>query len=356
MLRKRWMILAVAAVMATGTACGMKENMAARATQEQSDKQQDTKEQAVKAQTPEQKETDSYLEKDVTFIIPFSAGGGTDALMRMVGAEVEKVAGHAFIINNMPGNGGAVGTAELVKAAPDGYTIAGTSVYDVLGSVFLGGDSVKYTEADFKYICGVNVDGEIFIANPSTGFESIEEMIEFAQEHPGELTVSTSGVTHNLLLGILEDQLGVKVTNIAYSGGGDSFNALMGNHVDVALIGKRFASQVEGTDFRVLCVMAPEEIASLPGVPAFCNVYPEVKLPVSSRLIIAPKDVPEDVAERLELLIKEATDTEEFRNKMAESGDLYQFTTGEEVEAALTEAGKTLKAAVERNPAVFGLE
>ena len=84
MLRKRWMILAVAAVMATGTACGMKENMAARATQEQSDKQQDTKEQAVKAQTPEQKETDSYPEKDVTFIIPFSAGGGTDALMRMV--------------------------------------------------------------------------------------------------------------------------------------------------------------------------------------------------------------------------------------------------------------------------------
>ena len=63
MLRKRWMILAVAAVMATGTACGMKENMAARATQEQSDKQQDTKEQAVKAQTPEQKETDSYPEK-----------------------------------------------------------------------------------------------------------------------------------------------------------------------------------------------------------------------------------------------------------------------------------------------------
>lgn len=62
------------------------------------------------------------------------------------------MAGHAFIINNMPGNGGAVGTAELVKAAPDGYTIAGTSVYDVLGSVFLGGDSVKYTEADFKYI------------------------------------------------------------------------------------------------------------------------------------------------------------------------------------------------------------
>ena len=115
MLRKRWMILAVAAVMATGTACGMKENMAARATQEQSDKQQDTKEQAVKAQTPEQKETDSYPEKDVTFIIPFSAGGGTDALMRMVGAEVEKVAGHAFIINNMPGNGGAVGTAELVR-------------------------------------------------------------------------------------------------------------------------------------------------------------------------------------------------------------------------------------------------
>ena len=62
------------------------------------------------------------------------------------------------------------------------------------------------------------------------------------------------------------------------------------------------------------------------------------------------------MAERLELLIKEATDTEEFRNKMAESGDLYQFTTGEEVEAALTEAGKTLKAVVERNPAVFGLE
>lgn len=55
MLRKRWMILAVAAVMATGTACGMKENMAARATQEQSDKQQDTKEQAVKAQTRNRK-------------------------------------------------------------------------------------------------------------------------------------------------------------------------------------------------------------------------------------------------------------------------------------------------------------
>ena len=297
-----------------------------------------------------------YPEKNITFIIPFAAGGGTDSLMRMVGSELETVTGHSVVINNLPGNGGAVGMTDLTKAEPDGYTIAGSSIYDVLGSVYLGGDTVKFTEHDFQYVCGVNVEAEVFIANPATGFEKIEDMIDYAIQNPGKLTVSTSGNTHNMLLGILEDQLGVKVTNIAYSGGGDSFNALMGGHVDVALIGKKFASQVDGTDFKVLCAMSPEELSSLPGVPAFCKVYPEVELPSSCRLIVAPKDTPDAVVDKLEALVKEATDTDAFRAKMTEAGELYQFTPGDEVEKSISSAGVVLKSAVEKNPSAFGLE
>lgn len=359
MIRKKLTIFAILAIMGTLTACGAKQEMQAQsqAAQEQATTAQAA--QTTAAQTEEAKASEQstdYPIKDINFIIPFSAGGGTDSLMRMVGAEMEKVAGHSFVINNMPGNGGAVGMTELTKAAPDGYTIAGTSVYDVLGSSFLGGDTVNYTDADFKYVCGVNVEAEVFIASPGTGFETIEDLITFAQEHPGELTVSTSGVTHNLLLGILEDQLGVNVANIAYSGGGDSFNALMGGHVDVALIGKKFASQVEGTDFKVLCAMAPEELSTLPGVPAFCKVYPEISLPPSCRIIAAPKDTPDEIVAALEAIAKEATDTDEFRAKMAEAGELYQFTSGEDVKAAMSEVSKTIQAAIESNPAVFGLE
>ncbi|MCI8659066.1 MAG: tripartite tricarboxylate transporter substrate binding protein [Lachnospiraceae bacterium] len=365
MLKKKWMIL-VAGMMLLGTGCGAKKEMMeqSEAAQKQeaapAGENRRAGEAAKETDEPEQTGTSQedlvYPQKDVSFIIPFSAGGGTDSLMRMVGSEMEKVTGQAFIINNIPGNGGAVGMTELTKAAPDGYTIAGSSVYDVLGSSFLGGDTVVYTEKDFKFICGVNVEAEVFIANPSTGFETIEDMITFAKEHPGELTVSTSGVTHNLLLGILEDRLGVKVANIAYSGGGDNFNALMGGHVDVALIGKKFASQVEGTDFKVLCAMAPEELSSLPGVPAFCKIYPEVVLPPSCRVIVAPGDTPDEVVKKLEAIVKEATDTEAFRQKMAEAGELYQFTEGSQVEAALEETAKVLKEAIEKNPAVFGLE
>lgn len=361
MLKRKWMA-AVVAVIVLGTGCGAKQNMieqsqaAQEVTAAPTKESSALKESSVSSQTEDSAREEDYPQKDVSFIIPFSAGGGTDSLMRMVGAELEKATGQSFVINNMPGNGGAVGMTELTKAAPDGYTIAGSSVYDVLGSSFLGGDSVSYTQNDFKYVCGVNVEAEVFIANPSTGFETIEEMITFAQEHPGELTVSTSGVTHNLLLGILEDRLGVKVANIAYSGGGDSFNALMGGHVDVALIGKKFASQVEGTDFKVLCAMAPEELSSLPGIPAFCKVYPEVVLPPSCRLIAMPKDTPDEVVKKLEDIVREATDTEEFRQKMADAGELYQFTEGSKVEAALEDTGKVLKEAIEKNPAVFGLE
>lgn len=359
MIRKKIAAFTILAIMGTLAACGAKQEMQA---QSQAAQEQQTEAAAAQTEAAPSEEAGAseqsvdYPTKDISFIIPFSAGGGTDSLMRMVAAEMEKVAGHSFVINNMPGNGGAVGMTELTKAAPDGYTIAGTSVYDVLGSAFLGGDTVKYTDADFKYVCGVNVEAEIFIASPDSGFETIEDMITFAQEHPGELTVSTSGVTHNLLLGILEDQLDVKVTNIAYSGGGDSLNALMGGHVDVALIGKKFASQVEGTDFKVLCVMAPEELSTLPGIPAFCKLYPEIALPPSCRIIAVPKDTPDEIVAALESIAKEATDTDEFREKMAEAGELYQFTSGEDVMTAMSEVSKTIQAAIESNPAVFGLE
>ena len=294
----------------------------------------------------------NYPSQNINMIIPFSAGGGTDTLMRKVASEFEQATGATVVILNQPGNYGALGLTNLSKSSADGYTICGSSVYDVLGSTMLGGESVQVTWEDFSYICGVNVDAEVVIAGPQSNIKSFTELVEYTRKNPGKLVVSTSGITHNILLGILNDKLGVKVTNIAYSGGGESLNALLGNHVDVAIIGKSFARQV-GSEYKVLCTLSPKRLPSMPDIPCVSELYPEVQLPISTRIVMAPKNVPREILNKLEDSLHKATDTEEFRTYLEKTGDYYQFTGSAELCEMIGNTAVVLKNAIANNPEAF---
>lgn len=314
----------------------------------------DETEAPVQEGTADTETTIRYPENDLTMIIPFGAGGGTDTVMRLVASEVEKKFDPSIIILNQPGNYGTLGLVELAKAEADGYTVSGTSVYDVIGGLLMAGDELDLTWEDFEYVCGVTDGAEVFIASPDSGITTFEEFVNYALEHPGELTVSTSGVTHNLLLGILNVKLGLDVTNVPYSSGGDSLNALLGGQVDAALIGSQFALQVDDT-YSVLCAMGPNRLASIPDVPSVNEIYPEIELPAGARILVAPKGTPAEIVSLLEELVKEVTDTDTFAAKMSETGNVYKFTPGAELREAIGSTASFLNEAVAENREAFGL-
>ena len=207
-----------------------------------------------------------YPTKKVEMIIPYNAGGGTDALMRVLAAAMEEEWGKTIVINNKGGNLGQIGLTELAGKKADGYTIGALSNLDHV-LVLLTGENVSYTYDSFEYIGAINTTANVIIASKESGFETLQDMINYAKENPGALIASVSGKTHIAEASLLEQAAGIKMTTIMQSSGGDSLNAVLGGHVDIAIMDKKFVAQVADQGCHTLGIFCGERMDVVPDVP-----------------------------------------------------------------------------------------
>lgn len=274
--------------------------------------------------------TSSYPERKVTMIIPYKAGGGTDVLLRLLASEMEKEWGQQIIIENKAGGASQVGMTELVNAKPDGYTIGGVGNLDHV-LVIQTGENVAYNFDSFKYLAAINVSTICLYSNDkNTGFKSLDEIISYAKANPKKLTVSISGKNQLLAVKKLESLTGIEVTTVMQGSGNDSLKAILGGHVDLALMEKNFAAQVEGQGVTTIASFGAERLSVIPDVPTCKELGYDV---VSStyRVILAPKDVPQDICDKITATIKKVSSTPEFQKKMLDMNELYKFQDAAQV-------------------------
>lgn len=298
----------------------------------------------------ESQQTSDYPKKSVQFIVPYSAGGGTDSLMRLLTAAMEKDWGQPLVVANKGGGLGQVGLTELAAAKPDGYTIGALSNLDHI-LVLLTGENVSYNYDSFDYLGAINTTANVLMAGKESGIQSLEELVEYAKANPGKLTVAISGKTHIAELALFEQAAGIKLTTVMQESGSDSLNAIMGGHVDCAVMDKKFVAQVEGQGIMTLATFAGERVPVIEEIPTLKELGYDVATE-TYRVIVAPKGTPKEIEDQITETMKKVTD-ETFQKSMTDMSEIYRFLDQEEVKARLDQDYAAMEDLLKNNPDVF---
>ena len=284
---------------------------------------------------------ETYPERAVEFIVPWSPGGGSDTLMRLVANNVQPFLGAEMPVINMPGVGGTVGLREASRRAADGYTISqvheGLLVATETGITDLAWD-------DFDPIALMTASPQYLVAGKSDHYSNFEEFVTYAKAHPGEISmgVTLAGVPH-LHAAMIEQACGLEFKYVGYEGTGERVRALVGGNLDVAIGDISSSKQfVDNGDLTFLAVGATERVAAAADVPTFKELGQDLELNVT-RGIVMPKGAPQEVRDTLEAALKEMAQDPTYIEQTNNAGADVGFRGQEDYRAYLTKLDETVK-------------
>ena len=276
---------------------------------------------------------ESYPEKPITFIVPYSPGGGSDQQARRLQPGLEKALGVEVRIVYKTGGGGAVGFNELWRSKPDGYTISNVVVPNIV--ITSKGKDVGFKPGEFAYI-GMTASalGALMVPKGSK-YSSLEEFVAAAKANPGKLTVAGVGSTGAANYAELAGILGIETAYVPVSGGvGKMIPMLQGKHVDAGMTASSHAVKHAATlDTIVIAGTAPSE--ALPGVPN------EPKWTYTTTWgVMAPPGTPADRVAILNKALLEATADAKVREMVVNNGLTPMRQSPEEAKAYVEAAIK----------------
>jgi tripartite-type tricarboxylate transporter receptor subunit TctC len=243
-----------------------------------------------------------YPSRPITLVVPFAPGGSVDQAGRAVADRLSKVLGQPVLVENKAGAGGAIGSAYVAKAPPDGHTLIvasqSTHVVNPAVSASLPYDAVN----DFAPITLIDRLANVLLVNPALPVKNFAEFLKYVKANPGKLNYASSGkgsVAH-LSMELLKAKLGVFITHIPYRGAGPALNDLLGGQVHMTWNNlSSNLSMIEDGRLRALAAASPIRVPQLPGVPTF----EELKLPdlnlTSWSGLAAPARTPEPIVAQL---------------------------------------------------------
>ncbi|MEZ2737854.1 Bug family tripartite tricarboxylate transporter substrate binding protein [Comamonas jiangduensis] len=217
---------------------------------------------------------DGYPNKPLTMVVPFSAGGTTDILARIVGQALGQELGQTIIIENKPGAGGNIGAQQAARAKADGYTLfmgtVGTHAINQALYKKLPYDPIK----DFTPLSRVANVPNLLVAHPSRPYKTVKEMIEYGKKHPNEITYGSpgSGASPHVSGALFQSMTGVELTHVPYKGSAPAISDLLGNQIAVMFDNMPSAIQhVRSGKLRPIAVTTAKRSPELPDVPTIAE-------------------------------------------------------------------------------------
>jgi tripartite-type tricarboxylate transporter receptor subunit TctC len=212
-----------------------------------------------------------YPSKPVRLVVPFTPGGSTDIVARLITQKLSDFWGQQFVIDNRPGAGGAIGAETVAKATPDGYTIMLTNPGPALHTVLLR-KKPTYALADFAPIAYVGYTPNIIVANPRVPAANLKELIALARASPGRINWASPGMGSNphVALEMLKLATGIDVVHVPFKGAAQAFTDLVAGQVDAQYTS--FISSeahVKSGRLKVLGVSGTTRLAVLPEITTF---------------------------------------------------------------------------------------
>lgn len=260
-----------------------------------------------------------YPSKPITWIVPFAAGGPTDALARSVAERVAREVGQPIIIDNAPGAGGTVGSAKAARAKPDGYTMlvghmgymgAAPALYKKLSL-----DPVK----DFAPVFRFPDTPLVLMVRKEHPAKDIKALVEWGKAHPDKLYISNAGIgsSSHLIAALFATSAGIKVTLVPYKGAGPALLDVIGGQVDGMFDQTNTAlPQLKDAKLRPLAVTSKQRLPQLKDVPTL----DETALPGFEAStwygIYAPKGTPSEALDKFQTAYLKVMGDKEYTDKL----------------------------------------
>ncbi len=264
-----------------------------------------------------------YPERPVTVVVPFSAGGPTDAIARVLASTIEPEAGQPFVVENRSGAGSTLGTASVAESDPDGYTLLLGSSSGMVIAPHLYSDLRYDPLTSFEPLGMVASTPYVLMVNADSPFQNFEELVDYARENPGELNYATpgAGTSLHLTLELMAGESGISAVHIPFRGGAPAMNALLAGDVDYLIdVPSAALPRVEAGSTRALAVTSPERIDAMPDVPTLHELGLEGFDTSAWFALFAPTGTPEPTLVTLRELLAQAQQDPKVKDILAKTG------------------------------------
>jgi len=286
-----------------------------------------------------------YPNKPIKLLVPFTPGGGTDQLARIVAQKMSESMGQQIIVENKPGGNTLVATEQVVRSAPDGYTLIMQTNNLAANPTLYKGKMTFDTMKDLVPVSLVAGNPHVLVVNPSLPVNNLKEYIALAKAKPGTITFATagSGTVNHLTAELLKMQAGIDIVHVPYKGSGSVMPDLLGGNVNSLFAAMpTVTGYIKEKRLRPIAVTTPKRFAGLPDVPTIAESgYPGYDF--SSWFgILAPAGTPKPIVDRLQAEVVKALADPTVQSRL---GDYVIYgTTSEEFGAFIkNEIDKTGK-------------
>jgi len=262
-------------------------------------------------------QTAAWPNKTVRFICPFAPGGGTDTVSRLICDQLTKQLGQQFIVENKGGAGGNIGTTELARAAPDGYTLGLISVASHTLNPMLYSKLPYNPDKDIVGVSRVATLANLLGVTPSLPANSVAELIALCKASPGKYSFASSGPGTSLHLSgeLFKKMAGVDIIHVPYKGAGPVYSDLMSGIVNMMFANMpSMLPHVRGNKLKGLGVTSAERSKAAPDIPAIAETVPGY-VATSWYGVGAPAGTPEPILARLETALADALKSPDIQKR-----------------------------------------
>jgi tripartite-type tricarboxylate transporter receptor subunit TctC len=280
----------------------------------------------------------SFPNRALRLIVPFSAGGPTDAIARTLAQQMSLGLGQQVVVDNRPGANAIIGTELGARAAPDGYTLVMVAFPHAINPSLQ--TKLPYdTVADFAPVSLATAGPMLLAVHPSVPVTDVKSLIALARSRPGDLTCGSSGngSTAHLALAMLNHLAGIKITHVAYKGAGQGMTDLLGGHLSMYFGGvMALLPHVKGGKLKGLAVSTRKRSEAAPAVPTIAETG-LADYEVSGWYgVVAPARTPIAVVRRLNAEIVTQLQRADVRERLAANGAEVVASSPEQFSAYIT--------------------
>ncbi len=275
---------------------------------------------------------EQFPNRPMTVIINYGAGGQTDIVVRLLAKLAEKKLGVPLIIENKAGGGGTIGTADLARAKPDGYTIGSLTIGAM--SAVPSIQAVPYNPfKDFEYISGFGRYLYGVYARTDSPFKSIKDVVETARKNPGKITYGSMSLGIAIGLKYVEVKENVKMTYIPFQSGQETATSMVGGHTHLSIGTPDSVIQfVENKEVKVLAAISEERWPFFPNVPTLKELGYDID--ISGWMAFgSPRGVPKERLQVIYSAFQKAHKDPEVKAALEKLWLYAPYIPGEEVKA-----------------------
>ena len=268
----------------------------------------------------------------ITFIAPFSAGGGGDTLTRLYGQQLSLALNVPIVVDNRPGAGGNIGTASAAKAAPDGQTV----LFGTMGTMGTNHFLYKrtgYSINDFEPVALFGTTGLALVVAKEAPFKNVQELLAFGKQHPGKLSCASggNGTASHLACAMLAQQAGIDVTHIPYRASSAAIVDVLTQRVSFFMdVTPVLTPQIKDGALRALAVSTKKRLPALPAIPTLAESGLANYEMFSWDGMFAPKGTPADRLDKLHAALQRVLKNPDFNQRLTERGVVLQAMSRDE--------------------------